>query len=271
MKKNNIILTMIGMLVLSASLISVLENDIYRDVEWIKAQWYGQDIVTLIGVIPLYVLSLWFGLKKGSIKWRIAMIGFLTYFVYTYAFFVFVAKFTPLYFLHLPAFSLSIYALVFTLKPFLSGKSTFANYNKYVGSGVSAYILFMAFILTVLWFRDMFSFLLVEDYKSQTPDGEPPIIIYTLDLGFVIPVMVAGIIQFWRKKSTGYLITGIMLTKMTTLGFALMGMSLGMYYRNIMIESFLVFLWFILGIAGVVFTVLYFAYLRINVVPGKAA
>jgi hypothetical protein len=59
----------------------------YRDVEWIRATWFGNDWVTLVVAAPL----LWTGLVRtaaGSVRGSLLWLGLIGYAVYNYAFYL---------------------------------------------------------------------------------------------------------------------------------------------------------------------------------------
>jgi len=71
----------------------------YRDTDWIKAAWFGNDVITLLVVVPLGIATRWaatFGSTRATLLW----IGAVGYAVYNYAFYLFGAAlnaFLPLY------------------------------------------------------------------------------------------------------------------------------------------------------------------------------
>ena len=108
-KKTIIILTyLISGLTLVSCLISISNNGIYKDGVWANAQWFGQDVVTLLVATPLLLLTQFQGIRRDLWKWNLVLGGILFYFVYTYAFYMFAAKLTFLYLFHLPIFGLSL-------------------------------------------------------------------------------------------------------------------------------------------------------------------
>lgn len=71
----------------------------YRDVEWIRETWFGNDWVTLLVAVPALVLVGRFA-ARGSSRARAGRLGLLAYAVYNYAYYLFGAElnaFFPLY------------------------------------------------------------------------------------------------------------------------------------------------------------------------------
>ena len=124
------------------------------------------------------------------------------------------------------------------------------------------YLLMMSVMISYLWLQDIVAHLTNFEYKSDTPTGEPLMIIYSLDLAIIIPLMVASAILIYKKATWGYILNGIILTKTSTLGFALMAMSISLYMKELSPDYFLIVLWCIIGIIGTILTLLYFKKLR---------
>lgn len=238
-------------------LISIGNNGIYKDGPWANAQWLGQDIVTLFLATPLLLLSHFQGIRRDLWKWNLVLGGVLFYFVYTYAFYMFAAKLTFLYLFHLPIFGLSLFGFILILMEILNRDLNIENKHAFIKRIVIGYLLMIAAMLIFLWLADIISHLTISGHRSDTPDGQAPMIIYSLDLGIVIPLMILAAVGYWRKWQTGCKLTGIMLAKTSLLGFALMGMSLSMYLRDLSPDTFLMILWCTIGIIGTIITVLY--------------
>jgi len=242
--------------------ISITNNDIYQDGDWANAQWLGQDMVTLFIAAPMLLVSYIQAVSKKRWKWNLVLAGILFYFVYTYTFFVIVSKLTFLYLFHLPIFGLSIIGLFITLSNVFYQEYKIEGRNIWVKRGIVGFLVLIATMLSFLWLSEIISHLTIPDYKSNTPNGEPALIIYSLDLALVVPLMLIAVIGYLKKKQYGYKLTGVMLTKSATIGFALMAMSLSMYLQALNPDIFLIVLWCFIGILGAILTVIYLRNLK---------
>ncbi len=126
------------------------------------------------------------------------------------------------------------------------------------------FFLLISILLTCLWLSDIFHHLIDPDYLSSTPDGEAPLIIYSLDLAIVIPLMLTSIYGLWKGWQLDLKTTGIMLIKASTLGFALMAMSLSMMINKLSLDIELIILWCIIGLIGALLSILYFRNVQIQ-------
>jgi hypothetical protein len=71
----------------------------YRDVEWIRQAWFGNDWVTLLVAVPALMLAGRFA-ARGSSRAHVVRLGLLAYGLYNYAYYLFGAAlnaFFPLY------------------------------------------------------------------------------------------------------------------------------------------------------------------------------
>ena len=228
----SIITLLIIVLAVVCCLISIVNNDIYQDGEWINAQWLGQDIVTLLIATPLLYISRRRGLINHQLKWKIVLDGVLLYFVYTYTFFAFGAQLTFLYLFHIAIFGLSVIGLFIALMDLLNPMQILESQQGFVKHTIVGYLLLMSLMLIFLWMSDIIAHLTVPGHTSDTPTGEPILLVYSLDLAIIIPLMIIATVGYWQRKQYGYKLTGVMLVKTSTLGAALMAMSLSLYLQN---------------------------------------
>lgn len=264
---NHLSLAVVGLSTVAAGL-GLGKDELYRDGDWANAQWYGQDFVTLFLVVPVTGAV---AVASESGDWPqgdIVLAGLLTYFIYTYTFYAFVAKFNRCYLLHVAILSLSVLALILQLNALREAELDISRkpaseshagspHATIVVSGV--YLMVISGMLCLLWLTDVAGHYMSAEYRSDTPTGEPPTLIYTLDLGFVLPLCFYGAIQVMRDEFEGYVIAGMMLVKQSTLGFALMAMVLSMYRYKFATPLSLAALWFVLGVTGTILSVLYFS------------
>lgn len=181
-------------------------QDLYQDNLLVTAAWYGNDIITLIIAVPLFILSLVFS-KRGSESALLVCFGMLFYTLYNYAFYLFGAAFNSFFLIYVALFSLSIWVLILGLSS-LRIKSI----AKRIQPGphlkwVSGYMMFVALLL------GLFHILLSADYifTEKVPEvviniGHPTNVISALDLSFVVSVGLIGALWLWRGVPWGFVI-----------------------------------------------------------------
>lgn len=257
MRPQSIITYLIAGLTLVSCILSISNNSIYQDGEWANAQWLGQDLVSLLIALPFLLLSFFKGIKKLDKGWFLVYCGILLYYVYTYSFFMFAANLTFLYLFHQPIFGLSIIALVLALIGISNQKDNYSMNRHGLKVGIVIYLLLISLMISFLWLKDIVAHLINPTHLSDTPSGKAPLIIYSLDLAIIIPLMISAAVLLFKNKKWGYILGGIILTKTSTLGFALMAMALSMYVQDLNPDYFLIVLWCIIGIVGTVLTITY--------------
>ena len=86
----------------------------YRDVEWIRATWFGNDWVTLVVALPLLVVALALA-RRGSVRGQLLWLGMLGYSTYNYAFYLFGASLNVFFPLYVILLVLSVVGLILAL------------------------------------------------------------------------------------------------------------------------------------------------------------
>jgi hypothetical protein len=272
MKESNVLRLslFLALLVFAACLAGIVDNSLYQDGEWFRAQYFGQDVVTLLVVLPLLLISARHGLDKNITAWKLIFIAALLYLVYVYAIFVLVASFSPLYFLHLPIFSLSLFMLISLMGCFFISRRKILLPGRKLRLFSALYLLLLSGMLSYLWISDLLKHTFFPEHQSATPDGEPLLIVYSLDLGVMIPLMLIGVFGLFRNQTRGIAWAGIMLAKSFLLGFALLGMSVSMFVLGQESDPFLMGLWSVISFIGVALTALYMNSLVDAMPEGKA-
>ncbi len=86
----------------------------YRDVEWIRLTWFGNDGVTLVVGVPLLVAALLLA-RRGSIRGLLLWLGMLGYGAYNYAYYMLGAALNASFPLYVAALLLSVITLILAL------------------------------------------------------------------------------------------------------------------------------------------------------------
>lgn len=254
----------LAVMAIVATLGGLLIPDLYRDHPYIVAQWNGQDFATLIIGVPALLIA---AVLHRQFEMRLLLAGVLAYFVYSYAFYGFVARFNDLYLLQVAILSVAFFALVFQLDQLRPANFRVGALSRAAVRASAIFLLTVASVLTVIWMREILSHMLVEGYRSSMPDGEPGTIIFTLDLGFYIPVSVYAAIAAWRNRYWGLLLTGGCLVMTALVGFSLMGMTAGLLLANMPTETGLAVFWLLLGLSAAALSVWYLRTIRLEWAP----
>jgi len=254
-KTNTVVGLILSLLSLLASVLGLFGR-VYRDSDWEASQLKGQDAVTILVALGL-LLFLFFDTEKT----KLILTGLFGYLAYTYVTYVFGPKLNPLFLVYIALMSISIFGLVLLFRQI--GRFNLSPTSGWIFRLSSVYLMAVALLLSVLWLADIVGNLKGKPLLAN-PTGEPLVTVYALDLGFVIPAMIYGGIQVLRKKFWGYILTGVMLVKSTTLGFALMAMALALHIRGHGLDLFLAVFWSVLALVGLGLSLLYLRAVQFN-------
>jgi hypothetical protein len=204
----------IAILAMVACIGGIFIQNLYKDVEWIKIAWFGNDLVTLAVAVPMLLVSLFLS-YQGSERAQLIWVGMLGYMVYNYAFYLFGAAFNNFFLIYTALFSLSVYALGMALFNMDVEKISKHFSASTPVKSVSLFLMFIAIPLGIVEGIQCIQSIL----SGQTP--QVPSLIFALDLSIVVPNSILAAILLWRHHAWGYILGAIMLLKAFTYGLAL--------------------------------------------------
>jgi hypothetical protein len=188
------------------ALLGLLSPDQYRDVDWIKATWYGNDWTTLVGAVPL----LWLGMARahrGSVRERLLVLGVAGYAVYNYAFYLFGAALNVFFPLYAACFLLGTATLAAGLSRLditqIAGSFRRATPVRLVGG----YLVFVAAGLSVVWLGMWGAYAFAGRPTPIEPEAFK--VVAALDLCLMVPALASGGVMLWRRRPWGYLIATV--------------------------------------------------------------
>lgn len=248
-----VLATVVTVLLLVASAGGLFVKSIYAQVvpaDLLPAA-YGQDLLSLLAV-PALGVALYFAVR-GSVRGLIALAGILGYVAYAYAFYAFEGLYSVLFPIYVALLGLSVYALVGILTN-IDGRA----YRLYIGErmperAISLYLLSVDVLIVPIWLWIIAKTISTGELSTGFNT------VYVLDLAVLLPAFLVGAILLWRKASSGYILSGVLVIKAMTLGLSIV---FG-YVLQIASGNTVSFgrggLYLVLTIAGVILTV---AYLR---------
>src|SRR5688572_14887292 len=178
----------------------------YRDVEWIRATWYGNDWVTLTVAVPLLVLGR-VGATRGSARGVLLWLGVTAYAAYNYAFYLFGAALNAFFLLYVAAVIVAA-AILITALPAVDVSAVEAKFHPLVPSRVLAgYFVFVALGLASVWMSMWAAYVFA---GGRLPvDSDAFRLVAALDLAFLAPMLVSGGVLLWRKSAWGVPVASI--------------------------------------------------------------
>lgn len=203
-----------------------LLGDLYRDNTLVTAAYRGNDLVTLVVVVPLVIVSLIFA-ARGSQRWLLVWLGCLSYLLYNYIFYMYGAVFNPIFLVYVAIVAVSLWGLILGLAQ-VDAEQIRRNFNDRTPvKWISCFMLLIPVIIGGIEISQVvgyFSSGIVPTAITQT--GHPTGVVYATDLGFLMPAIVVGAVLLWKRRPWGYVLGMIVMIKGVTYPLALVAMSL---------------------------------------------
>lgn len=193
-------------LMLAQSTTGLLLPGQYRDVDWIKVTWVGNDSVTLVVGVPLLLGGIVLA-KRGSVRGLLLWLGAVGYAAYNYAFYLFGAALNAFFLLYVVAVVLAAIILIVALAH-LDATSLAQGFRpatpvRMMGGTLVGIGIGLAVVWIAMWAAYVFA-------GRPTP-VEPQAfqVVAALDLAVMVPALSMGGILLWRRQPWGYVIAAI--------------------------------------------------------------
>ncbi len=214
-KKANLFTIVAGSIALIASLLGTFSNNLYNDVELVKAVWQGNDIVTWLIVIPLMFWSMRKASKGGASKSSFLIwLGCLWYLIYTYIFYVYGAAFSVFFIPYILIIVAASLAMVLALTA-LDVRRFAGNVNLKVSiKPVRVFLYIFAILLGSAWIAMASTYLFTGEVPAAiVQTGHPTGVVFATDLIFLVaPILVLA--SYLKSKNPWALIlTSVILIK----------------------------------------------------------
>lgn len=178
----------------------------YRDAAWIKTTWFGNDLVTLLLIVPLLIGALML-VRRDSLRGLLLWVGVLGYGIYNYAYYLFGAAlniFLPLY---VVLFVLSVITLILVLSRIDAVQVAAGFRAKTPVRFIGGYFVFVALGLSLVWFGMWAGYIFA---GRPTPiETEAFKLVAALDTSIIVPLMAFSGILLWRRNAWGNILAGI--------------------------------------------------------------
>jgi hypothetical protein len=192
-------------LMIIQALTGLLAPQHYRDVEWIKTTWFGNDWLTLVVAVPLLMMST-VGAQRGSARAFLVWAGAVGYGVYNYAFYLLGAALNVFFPLYVAALVLAAVILIITLGRVDASSvalKTPSVVMRLVGGSFVMIGVGLAAVWTAMWAAYVFA-------GRPTPvDPDAFRLVAALDLSLMVPSLVSGGALLWQQRAWGVLVAAI--------------------------------------------------------------
>ena len=215
----------------------------------------GQDGITLVLGTPLLLSSMW-RTRRDSTGALLVWAGTLFYFVYSYYFYV-IGSFNALFLVYVGIVSSSLYGLLSLLFA-VDTEALKARFRASVPTPlVGGFFVGIALLFLLMW-----GGMSVTSAVAGTRPDEVLRSVVIIDCTVLLPLLFFGGLRLWRKDAWGYVLGGLLLTKLAATGFTLaFTTALGALWAG-RIGGFNTFLFVVFSLMAVGALLLIFPYLR---------
>jgi hypothetical protein len=206
MKVPYILSAALGALMVAQSVLGLIFPGQYRDVEWIRLTWFGNDWVTLVMGVPLLVASVLLA-RRGSVRGLLLWLGMLGYGAYNYAYYMLGAALNAFFPLYIVPLVLSVVTLILALSQTDVAEVAASFRPKTPARIVGSYLVFVAVGLTSVWMVMWAAYV----FAGQPTPIEPEVfkLVAALDITIMVPGLALGGVLLWRRRAWGYIVAAI--------------------------------------------------------------
>jgi hypothetical protein len=193
----------IGLMVVESA-VGLLVHDIYPEARWAVAALRGNDLVTLVLVVPVFTVAVVRG--RGSTRWLLVWLAGLFYGVYNFAYYAFGTAFNDIFLLHVATLAGSVLALV-ALITSLDVDAIAARVRRGRGDRVVAgYMALVGGGLAAAWTGLSVRFAITGELPRSVMPPNTVHLVYALDMSLLAPTFIAGAVLLWIRRPWGYVL-----------------------------------------------------------------
>jgi hypothetical protein len=179
---------------------------VYRDVEWIRAAWFGNDWVTLTIAAPLLAIGL-VSAASGSVRGLLLWLGLIGYAVYNYAFYLFGAALNAVFPLYALALVLAVVVLITELSAIDSSRVAQSLRPTAPVRLLGGCLIFIGAGLAAVWIAIWAAYVFAGRPTPVEPEAFK--LVAALDLSLMVPALIGGGALIWRRRPWGLVLSGI--------------------------------------------------------------
>jgi len=206
MKVPYILSAALAAFMVSQSVLGLVFPGQYRDVEWIRVTWFGNDWVTLVVGVPLLVASVLLA-RGGSVRGLLLWLGMLGYGAYNYAYYMLGAALNAFFPLYIAALLLSVVTLILALSRIDVAEVAASFRPKTPARIVGGYLVFVAAGLTFVWMAMWAAYVFAGRPTPIEPEAFQ--LVAALDITVMVPTLASGGVLLWRRNAWGYIVAAI--------------------------------------------------------------
>ncbi|MFN8483937.1 MAG: hypothetical protein U0768_12935 [Anaerolineae bacterium] len=168
------------------------------------------DAINLILALPMFAVAIYLDWRR-SLRGRLLLSGLLFYFAYQYLQYAAMLAFNPLFLVYVTIFALSAVAFFINLADIDVARLPSQISAKFPRRLFIAFTFVMGAALILLWLGRIIPFTLAGRFPDELA-GMTTLVTQALDLGMVVPLMLATGILLWWRSAWGYFLAAVSLT-----------------------------------------------------------
>jgi hypothetical protein len=178
----------------------------YRDVEWIRATWFGNDWVTLVVAVPLLSIGL-VRAAVGSARGVLLWLGLIGYALYNYAFYLFGAVLNVFFPIYVVSLVLAATVLILALSHIDAAQLAKSVRPTAPLRLLGGSLVFIAIGLASAWVAMWAAYVFAGRPTPVEPEAFK--VVAALDLSLMVPALAVGGVLIWRRMAWGVVISAI--------------------------------------------------------------
>jgi len=206
LKVPHVLSAVIAVLMTAQAALGRLLEGQYRDVAWIRATWFGNDLVTLFVAVPLLVTALVL-VRRGSVRALILWLGLLGYSVYNYAYYMLGAALNAFFPLYVVLLILSVVTLILVVSRIAAPQVAAALRAQTPVRVIGGYFIFVAVGLSLVWFGMWAAYVFAGRPTPVEPEAFK--LVAALDTSIMVSLMAFGGVLLWRRNAWGGIVAGL--------------------------------------------------------------
>ncbi|MFN8496669.1 MAG: hypothetical protein U0641_02350 [Anaerolineae bacterium] len=168
------------------------------------------DAINLILALPLFAAAIYLDTRK-SLRGRLLLSGLLFYFTYQYLQYATMLAFNPLFLVYVAIFALSAVTFFIVLASIDVARLPSQISARFPRRLFIGYTFVMGAALILMWLGRIIPYTLAGRFPDELA-GMTTLVTQALDLGMVVPLMLATGILLWRRNAWGYFLAAVSLT-----------------------------------------------------------
>lgn len=214
-----------AVLAAAASAGGLFLGGMYRDNALVVDAWKGNDLITLVVVVPLLIGALILS-ARGSERARLLWLGAVGYMLYNYIFYLYGAAFNVFFLLYVGLVALALYAFILGIVGLDPARVSGGFARGTPVKWIACLMLLIPVIMGGIELQRAIAFIFTGQVPADVVQtGHPTAVVYATDLALLMPAIAIAAILLWKRRPWGYVLAPILMVKGVTYPLALIAMS----------------------------------------------